>query len=221
MRKLIVVLLVTSIALPFVNGQGNAPIGWTAPTPKPVATKPAPEKPSFFKRFFGPLPTPTPIPRPMRTPTPAPTVKRRPSPKPKPVATEQRTAVATPKTPTEPEVKAPEKPAVKPPVKPAVKPTAKTTSKSKTPAAAADVTGLDDPVKFRTAKLAAMEDPAIKDLKTKADSEVDEAEAQKALSAYNRALFRKIREIDPSVSEYVDRVEQSMTKRIGAEKGKE
>ena len=80
---------------------------------------------------------------------------------------------------------------------------------------------MDDPVKFRAAKLVAMEDPAIKDLKTKADSEVDEAEAQKALSAYNRALFRKIREVDPSVSDYADRVEQSMTKRIGAEKGKE
>jgi hypothetical protein len=80
---------------------------------------------------------------------------------------------------------------------------------------------MDDPTKFKAAKAKAAEDPAIMDLKSKADSEVNEAEASKALAAYNRALFRKIREIDPSVSDYADKVEQSMTRRIGSEKGKE
>ena len=79
----------------------------------------------------------------------------------------------------------------------------------------------DDAVKFKIAKAQAMQDAHIKDLKGKADGEVDEAEAHKALLNYNRALFQKIREVDPSVSDYSGRVEQSMTKRIGAEKAKE
>ena len=76
----------------------------------------------------------------------------------------------------------------------------------------------DDATKFRAAKAHAMEDAHLKDLKSKADSEVNEAEAHKALLNYNRALFQKIREVDPSVSDYSGKVEQSMTKRIGNEK---
>jgi len=80
---------------------------------------------------------------------------------------------------------------------------------------------MDDPAKFKAVKGQAMEDPALLELKNKADSEVDEAGANKALMDYNRALFRKVREIEPSLTDYADRVEQSMTKRIGAEKGRE
>lgn len=112
-------------------------------------------------------------------------------------------------------------PEAKAPVTPTVKAPAKTSSKSKITATAPILTGEDNPIKFRAAKVVAMEDPTIKELKSKSDSEVNEDEAQKAVAAYNRALFKKIREIDPSVSEYADKVEQSMTKRIGAEKGKE
>lgn len=80
---------------------------------------------------------------------------------------------------------------------------------------------MDDPAKFKAVKAKAMEDPEIKELKNKADGEVAEAEASKALVNYNRALFRKIREIEPSLGDYADRVEQSMSKRLGSEKGKE
>ena len=66
-----------------------------------------------------------------------------------------------------------------------------------------------------------MEDPQVKELKAKADSEVDEADARKALDAYNRALFRKVREIEPSLDGYVDKIEASLSKRLSAEKGKD
>jgi hypothetical protein len=75
--------------------------------------------------------------------------------------------------------------------------------------------------KFKAAKARALDDAHLKDLKSKADSELNESEAHKALMNYNRALFQKIREIDPSISGYAGKVEQSMTRRIGAEKGKE
>jgi hypothetical protein len=87
--------------------------------------------------------------------------------------------------------------------------------------APASTAGSDERTKFRSAKARALEDPQLKELRSKADGEVNEAEAHKALMNYNRALFQKIREVDPSVSDYSGRVEQSMTKRINAEKGKE
>jgi hypothetical protein len=82
-------------------------------------------------------------------------------------------------------------------------------------------TGADDVAKFRAAKAQAQEDPKIKELKSRADSELNETDAHKALLNYNRALFQKIREVDPSVSDYSGKVEQSMTKRLGSEKGNE
>ena len=206
MRKLLVALLVTSFALPSVNGEGTTPRGRMVAvpsSPKPVEEA-APPKPSFFKRFFCPLPTPTPIPRPTPTPTPAPIVKKRTRPKAKPAETAE---------PTEP--------AVAPAKTPAPAPTKPKTAAGRAKTASPTASGMDDPAKFKAAKAKAMEDPAIKDLKSKADGEVDEAEAQKALVNFNRALFRKIREIDSSVSDYAERVEQSMTKRLGSEKGKE
>ena len=77
---------------------------------------------------------------------------------------------------------------------------------------------MDTAAKFRAVRAQALEDPEVKSLKTKADTTVDAAEAAKALSAYNRALFGKIREIDPSLKSYADKVEQSLNKRIGSEK---
>lgn len=83
-----------------------------------------------------------------------------------------------------------------------------------------DLTGLDDAAKFKVVREKAMEDPELKELKSKADGEVDEAEAHKALAAYNRALFRKIREIDPGLGDYSEKVEASMQRRLSAEKGR-
>jgi hypothetical protein len=109
-------------------------------------------------------------------------------------------------------------PAVKPPdpaTQPPKPPVKKTDKGSKPPKPAAS---LDDATKYRNAKAAALEDPAIKELKAKADGAVIEAEAHAASVAFNRALFGKVREIDPSLDKYVDGVEAAMMKRLNAEK---
>jgi hypothetical protein len=201
MRKLFVALLAATFVLSPLHAALNPAAARETPAPKPAAPEAQGEKkPSWMKRMFGPSATPTPA------PTPDPVVKRRPRPK------------ATPATGVPPTVeKVPEK--VTPAPGPRPKP-AKSTSKKGTPPAA-DSTGADDATKFKAAKSLAQDDPHLKELKSKADGEVNEAEAHKALVNYNRALFQKIREIDPSVSDYAGKVEQSMTKRIGSEKGNE
>lgn len=197
MRKLFVAILSVSLTASFANAQSSARLKPAAP----AVAAPAPDagaNPSVFQKLFGSRPTPTPAPA---TPTPAPLVKRRPGVKPK------RAVVEKP----EPE----EKPAATAAVsKPA-------TSKKKSAAAPkTDLSGLDDATKFKLVRARAVEDPQLKELKAKADSELDESEAQKAGAAYNRALFRKIREIEPSLDGYVDKVEGAMSKRLAAEKGK-
>ncbi len=204
MRKIFAALLLTSLAMPSVYGQANSAISPRPLPPKTATPIPAKaEKPvdsrSFLQRIFGPRPTPTPA------PTPAPVVKRSPRPKPRPAPAPPTEAVTkvTPKAPVPPTV-----------VKP--KPV-KGSAKKGTPVTAGMISG-DDATKFKAAKAQAMQDAHIKDLKSKADGEVNEAEAHKALLNYNRALFQKIREVDPSVSDYSGKVEQSMDKRIGNEK---
>jgi hypothetical protein len=90
----------------------------------------------------------------------------------------------------------------------------------KKPVPAVIATPVDDATKFKDAKAKALQDAKVTDLKSKADGEVDEAAAAKALASYNRALFQKIREIDPSVSDYATKVEQALTKRVSGEKPK-
>jgi hypothetical protein len=77
---------------------------------------------------------------------------------------------------------------------------------------------VDDAEKFKTVKATALEDPAIKELKAKADGAIGESEAHAASVAYNRALFRKVREIEPSLDGYVDKLETAMMKRLSGEK---
>lgn len=206
MRKLFAALLLTSLSMPAVYGQANSappprPLPPRTPTPVPERVEKSGDKRSFFQRLFGPRPTPTPA------LTPAPVVKRTPrsKPRPAPVTTMKVTppgaATVTPTT--------------------AVKPKTGKVGTKKGTAALAAINPADEAGKFKAAKAKALEDAQIKDLKSKADGEVNEAEAHKALMNYNRALFQKIREVDPSVSDYSSKVEQSMTKRIGSEKAKE
>jgi G:T/U-mismatch repair DNA glycosylase len=102
-----------------------------------------------------------------------------------------------------------------------VKPKAGKGTPKKGAAVPANTAALDDATKFKNAKAKALEDAHIRELKARADGEVNEAEAHKALVNYNRALFEKIREVDPSVGDYAGKVEQAMAKRLGAEKTKE
>jgi hypothetical protein len=68
--------------------------------------------------------------------------------------------------------------------------------------------------KFTEAKRKAMEDTAIQDLKFKADTAPSEADARKALRAYNKALFQKMKKIDPNISERIDATEAVILKRL-------
>ena len=218
MRKLFTALILTSFVLPLHADRNGVPPRYiNVPAEKEATPKKTGDSRSFFQRMFGPRPTPTPAPTP--APTPVPPTKRRPKPKPEPEVTAPDTAAkVTPKTRPTATV-----PATQPTtaVAPTVKPkTGKGAAKKGTPTST-DPAGLDEAARFRNAKAKALDDAHIKDLKGKADGEVNEAEAHKALVNYNRALFQKIREVDPSVSDYAGKVEQSMTKRIGSEKGKE
>lgn len=213
MRKLFTALLLTSFVLPLHAERTAAPPRYISVPEKAEPAKKSGDSRSFLQRIFGGRPTPTPAP----APTPAPVVKRRPKSKPAPSETTPDTSEkVTPK---------PRPAATTPPTTP-VTPAPATTVKAKPgkgtakkgAAVAADSTGLDDGTRFKNAKAKALEDAHIKELKGKADGEVNEAEARKALMNYNHALFQKIREVDPSVSDYAGRVEQSMTKRLGAEK---
>ncbi len=216
-----------------------------APTPAPKRSmlgrifgkKPAP----------APTPTPAPTPAPVVKPKPKPRAKPKAeeTTEEKPAAENSKTP---PPEKKKPETEKPEKPVTEPPApaknpeadKPATdkpqtdkpaeaapssdlppKPgkgakgskTAKNTPKADKPAE-----NLDDATKYKNAHATALEDEKIKDLKAKADSAIDDAEAHRASVAYNKALFRKIREIDSSLDGYVDKVEEAMMKRLEAEK---
>ena len=210
MRKLFATLLLTSLALPLhaqrntgTSNQGVPPRYLNVPAEKEAKVEKTKDSRSLFQRLFGARPTPTPTP----APAPTPVAKRRAKPKSAPVETpEDASARVTPPTG-----------AVAVTVKPKI---GKGSGKKGAPVGI-DAGAFDDATKFSNAKARAIEDAHIKDLKGKADGEVNEAESHKALVNYNRALFQKIREIDPSVSDYAGKVEQSMTRRLGAEKGKE
>ena len=210
------------------------------PVEKP-GTTPAEPRRSIIDRIFGPKAKPTPPPAPP-TPTPAPKVrpkrpKSRPAestekpaaevePKPNP-ASEKPGEESTPPTPkpegtdanTENTPPAPEGTQPNPDAKTPEAGAAKTVGKkgSKKPAKP-EAPALDDATKYKNAKATAGEDAAIKELKAKAENAVQESEAHEASVAYNRALFRKVRQIDPSLDKYVDGVEAAMMKRLNAEK---
>ena len=52
-------------------------------------------------------------------------------------------------------------------------------------------------------------------LKAKADDAATDEESRKALRAYNKALFDKIRKLDSTVSDRADRMEAAIMKRLG------
>jgi hypothetical protein len=201
-------------------------------TPVPVAT-PVTKKPSFFQRLFGRRPKATPVPA---TPTPEPKVRTarataaKPAPsrsttrttKPRSTSTTAKPAASKPAD-TEPTASTPPETAEPAAPKPAAtKPTARktaskpaaTTKTSTPPAGTIDPEELDRQ-KYDTAKAKAMEDPEIQALKKKADEAVTDDEAIQAQRAYNKALFAKMRKLDPLIKERIDRMEAAMMKRIG------
>jgi hypothetical protein len=69
--------------------------------------------------------------------------------------------------------------------------------------------------KFDAAKAKALEDSEIQELKQKSDAALDETEGPKAMRAYNKALFRKMRSIDPSIKERIDATEAAIMRKLG------
>lgn len=167
---------------------------------QPAATKPkntaaAAPKPKVLPSTPAPAPKRGVLsrifgPKETPAPTPAPTT-------PKPVVKPTR-----PRPPKPPETQDPQTVSTKPAKPP------KTTE----PAV------LDDATKYKNARKVALEDEQIQELKSKADSALDEDEAHRASIAYNRALFRKIRQVEPSIDGYVDQLESAMMKRLNSER---
>ena len=60
-----------------------------------------------------------------------------------------------------------------------------------------------------------MEDPHVKSLKAAADDATTDEASRKALRAYNQALFDKMRQLDGSLRERIDRMEAAILKRLG------
>jgi hypothetical protein len=68
--------------------------------------------------------------------------------------------------------------------------------------------------KYDEVKSRAVQDEKIVALKEKADSATDEEEGRKALRAYNKALFQKMRTLDSSIRERVDLMEEAVMRRL-------
>ena len=193
-------------------------------TPVPVAT-PAPKKPGFWERVFGkkkPKPTPAPA-----TPTPKPVVKK---------ITPKRVTPAKPQIAgTRPDTGKPDVDGVDP-VKPVETkpPPLKTDERSKPPTMQSgrpkkggdnvqnfppspDTTEADalEKQKYDQARAKAVADPKIQELRGKADLAPSENESRKALRDYNKAMFKRMKEIDPSIKDRVDRMEAAVMSRLG------
>lgn len=72
----------------------------------------------------------------------------------------------------------------------------------------------DEQQRYEAVKARAKADPAIVRLKARSDSAATVTEAREASIAYNHALFQKMRELDSSVGERAELVEQAILRRI-------
>ena len=196
-------------------------------TPVPVAT-PVPKKPGFWERVFGKKkPTPAPA-----TPTPAPVIKKKIVPKvrakkPKPAVTqtENRTTGSERIANVEPARTGDES---TPPTgnEEKVKPSTPKSGKGKTtaqrsqdfpPATDNADAEIVEKQKYDQAKAKAVADPKVQELRGKADLASSEDESRKALREYNKAMFRRMKEIDPSIKDHINRMETAVMSRLGGE----
>lgn len=189
---------------------------------KAKTTEAAAEKPKRRARVTKTEPKEEAKPAPKAETEPKEEAKPAPKAEEKPVAKEEPKEETKPAPTEEPKTTATPKPAAEEKTQASTKKGGKKGATAAKPAATkVDTSHMDDGAKFRVTKAAAQEDPAIKELKAKADSAISESEAHSATVAYNRALFRKIRDIEPSLDGYVDQMESAMMKRLSAEKKSE
>jgi hypothetical protein len=198
--------------------------GDTAAAPEDGNT---PKKKSLLQRVFGKKDRATPAPT-TPVPTPPPTAKPRSRPR------STTTATDSAKKPADSTTEAPEKkedePAPATPTKKtrgkkgAAKPDETTEStpeaeKTKEQIAVdkAVESGDQDAIekaKYDEVRSRALADEKVKALKEKADSATGEEEGRQALRAYNKALFQKMRSLDSSIKDRVDRMETAVLKRL-------
>ena len=180
--------------------------------PIPVATPTAattPKPPGFWKRVFGPKTTKaTPAPS-----TPTPVAKTKSGGAPRSAKKQGAASGVAEKTTENSDVGEKAKPL-------ASKSTAKSKPAGENPQASGSPVEGKDPEtelreKYDAAKVKAAEDPEVKKMKEKADAAPTEEDARKALRDYNKALFKRMREIDPSIKERVDRMETAVLNRLG------
>ncbi|MDB6173585.1 MAG: hypothetical protein JWL59_2896 [Chthoniobacteraceae bacterium] len=196
-----------------------------AKTPEPEAT-PEPKKRGLMGRVFGkketPEATPAATPAPQAAPTPRTGRKSRPADdsqesstaKSKKADPEKAAAQKAQATESSPEKAANAQPAT----------TTRGKKGAKTPVAAVKKPGNEPPAttdpevlekwKLSEAKTKALEDPELRAIKSKADAALSDEESRKTLRIYNKALFSKIREIDPSIKERADRMEIAILKQL-------
>jgi len=74
---------------------------------------------------------------------------------------------------------------------------------------------LDEERRYREVKARAENDPEMRKLKLKSDSALTETQARESLIAYNRALFRKISQLDPALKERAESVQNAILRMIG------
>jgi hypothetical protein len=196
-------------------------------TPTPAPT-PTPKKRSLLGRIFGGKVKATPAPTtPIATPTPR-SYRRKPG-----TSSAARTESSeVTKTDTD----KPEKAAAEPEEKkepeatnvaeaPTATPPPRKTSKTKEKPPTVAKSGPPEPpagsdpeviekFKYDQAKAKALEDSEIQELKQKADNSTTDEESKKASRAYNKALFNKMRRIDSSLKDRIDRMEAAMMKRF-------
>jgi len=175
-----------------------------APTAKPSPT-PKEEKHSTRKHKAAPEPTPEPT----ATATPKPHRKPRPTP----------TTEAAESTPTPAPKKSDEAPATGMNSPLPFSPEATAAEPEATPATAPSLpSGIDDEVvlkaRYSAVKSQALEDKDILALQDKADAARDQDTQRSLTKAYYRALFDKMRTIDPSLKDRIDRIETATMKRL-------
>jgi hypothetical protein len=68
--------------------------------------------------------------------------------------------------------------------------------------------------RYRQVRAKALEDPNVLSLQDKADTAPNEDEQKAASKSYYKALFDKMREIEPSLKDRIDRTEAATLRRI-------
>ncbi|MEI6712887.1 MAG: hypothetical protein WCO60_03995 [Verrucomicrobiota bacterium] len=89
----------------------------------------------------------------------------------------------------------------------------KLTTKEKAPASATEAPKSDDE-RFAAAKKAANEEPKIAELRNKADNAVANNDANRFTKAYLKAMYSKMRSLEPTLKERIDLTEAAALRMI-------